>query len=110
MDGISYEGDWVDDQKEGWGSYKWPDGKKYEGQWKANHYHGACKFSKPKGKNKYALFKKGKKVKWTKKRHWENVKLRAEELREKGEPTWVETQNMSDSKSKSRSDADGLSP
>ena len=32
-DGRSYEGDYVQDKKEGYGLYKWPDGSTYEGCW-----------------------------------------------------------------------------
>jgi hypothetical protein len=33
-DGRRYEGDYIDDKKEGFGIYLWPDGKRYEGGWK----------------------------------------------------------------------------
>jgi hypothetical protein len=29
-----YEGAYVDDKKEGFGIFSWPDGKKYEGEWR----------------------------------------------------------------------------
>lgn len=33
-DGKSYEGEFVDDKRDGAGLFKWGDGKVYEGQWK----------------------------------------------------------------------------
>jgi len=33
-DGKIYDGNYVDDKKEGWGVFIWPDGKKFEGYWK----------------------------------------------------------------------------
>ena len=32
-DGRKYEGNYVDDKKEGHGTFHWPDGRKYDGQW-----------------------------------------------------------------------------
>ena len=32
-DGIRYDGQFVDDLKEGYGTYTWTDGRKYEGWW-----------------------------------------------------------------------------
>jgi hypothetical protein len=33
-DGRVYEGDYVDDEREGNGVYRWPDGSMYVGGWK----------------------------------------------------------------------------
>ena len=33
-DGKIYDGEYVDDKKEGYGVFKWPDGKLYMGMWK----------------------------------------------------------------------------
>ena len=33
-DGKIYDGEYVDDKKEGYGVFKWPDGKLYKGMWK----------------------------------------------------------------------------
>jgi len=33
-DGRRYEGEYVEDKKEGKGTFSWPDGKKYIGGWK----------------------------------------------------------------------------
>ena len=32
-DGRKYEGDYVNDKKEGLGTYTWADGRKYQGLW-----------------------------------------------------------------------------
>lgn len=32
-DGRRYEGDYIDDKKQGLGVFLWPDGRKYEGEW-----------------------------------------------------------------------------
>ena len=40
IDGCSHEGEFVDDLREGYGVYKWPDGSKYEGDWKSDKQHG----------------------------------------------------------------------
>lgn len=32
-DGRKYEGNYVDDKKDGYGVFTWPDGRKYEGNW-----------------------------------------------------------------------------
>lgn len=32
-DGVTYEGQYVDDKKTGYGFYYWTDGRKYEGWW-----------------------------------------------------------------------------
>ena len=33
-DGRKYQGEYIDDKKEGHGIFFWPDGRKYEGGWK----------------------------------------------------------------------------
>ena len=33
-DGKRYEGQYVNDKKEGLGIFSWPDGRKYDGGWK----------------------------------------------------------------------------
>lgn len=35
-DGREYDGNFVNDNKEGYGVYKWNETKKYEGNWKNN--------------------------------------------------------------------------
>ncbi len=38
--GSKYKGDWVNDKKQGWGTYDWQDGSRYEGQWNGDYMHG----------------------------------------------------------------------
>ncbi|MFD2742284.1 MULTISPECIES: PLD nuclease N-terminal domain-containing protein [Sphingobacterium] len=39
-DGVRYEGEFRQDKREGKGSYYWPSGERYVGQWKNNQRHG----------------------------------------------------------------------
>jgi len=41
--GYSYDGDWVEDKKEGEGFLTWDLGSTYVGQFKADHKHGSGK-------------------------------------------------------------------
>ena len=38
--GSSYEGEWVDNLKEGLGVFRWPDGSRYEGNYKGGKRYG----------------------------------------------------------------------
>ena len=40
QDGESYYGDWVEDNYEGFGTYRWADGDVYVGEWKNDKKHG----------------------------------------------------------------------
>lgn len=48
-DGRRYEGQYVDDKKEGKGTFLWPDGRKYEGGWKNGKQHGIGYYTSAKG-------------------------------------------------------------
>jgi hypothetical protein len=37
---LSYEGDWKDDMRDGFGIQVYADGRRYEGTWARNAYHG----------------------------------------------------------------------
>ena len=39
-DGRKYEGDYLNDNKEGFGTFWWPDGKIYKGNWKGGKQDG----------------------------------------------------------------------
>jgi hypothetical protein len=39
-DGSVYEGDWLVDERSGWGTLTTADGQKYEGEWEADAPHG----------------------------------------------------------------------
>ena len=43
-DGRVYEGDYVEDKKQGMGTVTWPDGRAYEGMWKNGMQHGLGKY------------------------------------------------------------------
>ena len=38
--GAVYDGDWKDNQRDGYGTYKWNVGDSYEGEWKDNKFNG----------------------------------------------------------------------
>jgi hypothetical protein len=63
-DGRSYEGQYIDDKKEGYGVYIWPDGRKYEGMWANGKQHGEGKFFNTKGKSKKGLWEDGERLRW----------------------------------------------
>lgn len=48
-DGRKYEGEYVDDKKEGKGTFTWPDGRKYIGGWKNGKQHGNGDYIDKKG-------------------------------------------------------------
>jgi hypothetical protein len=54
----------VDDQKEGFGVYHWPDGKKYEGQWLQGKQHGEGKIVNSKGKSRRGIWEDGNRISW----------------------------------------------
>ena len=39
-DGVRYDGQYLNDKKEGYGLYYWTDGRKYEGWWHNGKQHG----------------------------------------------------------------------
>ena len=39
-DGRSYDGEYVNEKKQGWGVFTWPDGKIYRGYWLDGLQHG----------------------------------------------------------------------
>ena len=51
-DGKWYEGEYVNDKKEGYGVYFW-DSKTYEGEWKAGKMHSTGWLTNEKGRRKY---------------------------------------------------------
>ena len=44
-DGITYEGDWVENVRQVHGVFIWKSGAKYEGMWKADKKHGKGKMT-----------------------------------------------------------------
>jgi len=59
-----YEGDYVDDKKEGQGIFYWPDGRKYEGGWKNGKQHGIGTYTSAGGKTKQGEWDEGKRKAW----------------------------------------------
>jgi hypothetical protein len=43
-DGRRYEGEYIDDKKQGFGIFFWPDGRQYIGQWGHGKQHGRGTF------------------------------------------------------------------
>ena len=63
-DGRKYEGDYVNDKKEGFGSYLWTDGRKYEGQWINGKQHGRGRYLGVDGSMKFGTWEDGKRIEW----------------------------------------------
>ena len=63
-DGRIYEGEYRDDQKEGFGVYI-AKGKRYEGEWQGGKQHGKGTMStEGKPEKKAGLWEDGKRIKW----------------------------------------------
>lgn len=58
-DGRRYEGQYINDNKQGMGTFEWPDGRKYIGEWKDGKQHGKGMFIKD-GKKKEGFWEMGK--------------------------------------------------
>ena len=66
-DKVTYEGQFVNDKKDGFGIYCWTDGRKYEGCWKKGKQHGLGSFTVIKNnvsKSRYGIWENGKRVRW----------------------------------------------
>ena len=63
-DGRKYDGDYINDRKEGFGSYIWADGRRYEGQWANGKQHGRGKYFGIDGSMKYGTWEDGKRMEW----------------------------------------------
>jgi hypothetical protein len=64
-DGVRYDGEYVDDKKDGFGIYYWTDGRKYEGYWYKGKQHGLGSYVDAVKKTlKYGLWEHGKRVRW----------------------------------------------
>jgi hypothetical protein len=55
---------YLDDKKEGRGTFFWPDGRKYEGDWKNGKQHGIGIYTSASGKTKRGEWNEGKRVAW----------------------------------------------
>ena len=64
-DGVRYDGEYVDDKKDGFGVYYWTDGRKYEGWWHKGKQHGLGQYVDSTKKSlKFGLWEHGKRVRW----------------------------------------------
>ena len=64
-DGVRYDGEYVDDKKDGFGVYYWTDGRKYEGWWHKGKQHGLGQYVDSTKKTlKFGLWEHGKRVRW----------------------------------------------
>jgi hypothetical protein len=48
-DGKKYEGNFVNDMRDGMGLFQWGDGRIYDGPWKEGKQHGVGKFTNKEG-------------------------------------------------------------
>lgn len=71
-DGRVYDGEYVEDKKNGYGVYRWADGRSnkltniftlvYEGQWENGKQHGQGIYHQPDGSQKSGLWSEGKRI------------------------------------------------
>ncbi|KAF4741144.1 hypothetical protein FOZ62_006983, partial [Perkinsus olseni] len=59
-----YEGQYVNDQKDGHGVFTWPDGRRYEGGWKAGKQNGRGIYRTAKGEVREGEWEDGHRVRW----------------------------------------------
>ena len=59
-----YQGQFVNDKREGQGTFVWADGRKYIGEWKAGKQHGVGTYISKDGVAKEGYWKNGRKIKW----------------------------------------------
>ena len=63
-DGRKYEGEYVNDKKDGYGVYTWADGRKYQGFWANGKQDGIGKYISNDGSVKWGVWEDGKRQKW----------------------------------------------
>ena len=63
-DGRKYEGEYLDDKKDGYGVYTWADGRKYQGYWANGKQHGKGKYISLDGSVKWGAWDDGKRKDW----------------------------------------------
>jgi hypothetical protein len=57
-------GEYVDDKKQGYGEFIWPDGRSYKGDWFNGKQHGKGVYITSQGVEKYGEWKEGKRIRW----------------------------------------------
>jgi len=63
-DGRKYEGEYINDKKDGYGVYTWADGRKYQGYWRNGKQSGKGKYISLDGSVKWGLWEDGKRKEW----------------------------------------------
>jgi hypothetical protein len=63
-DGKKYEGNFVNDKREGQGTFMWADGRKYIGEWKAGKQHGIGTYISKDGVQRRGQWVNGRKQAW----------------------------------------------
>ena len=61
-DNRKYEGEFVNDLREGFGVYEWPDGRVYRGSWKQGKMDGEGTYISESGKIKQGMWRNGKRL------------------------------------------------
>lgn len=64
LDGRYYEGEYVDDKKQGEGLFDWGDGRKYIGQWYKGKQHGRGLYIMTNGEKRIGEWVDGRRVVW----------------------------------------------
>ncbi len=63
-DGKQYEGQFVNDKRQGLGVFKWKDGRIYNGEWLDGKQHGRGTFMKVDGTKKVGIWENGRNIQW----------------------------------------------
>lgn len=64
-DGRSYQGQYLDDKKHGYGIYRWTDGRQYSGYWNVGKQHGLGVYLvAADNRIKHGLWEDGKRIEW----------------------------------------------
>jgi hypothetical protein len=63
-DGKKYQGNFINDKREGNGTFIWADGRKYVGDWKAGKQHGIGTYISKDGVSKQGEWQNGRKIRW----------------------------------------------
>lgn len=81
-DGRTYEGEYQDDRKHGFGIYTWPDKRQYTGQWEYGLQHGQGIYKDVYGIERTGLWEFGKRVVWLDEEEWEEELGEIERMKE----------------------------
>ena len=61
---MRYDGQFVQDKKQGFGIYTWTDGRRYEGWWHKGKQHGFGNYTNKDMVVKSGVWESGKRIKW----------------------------------------------